>query len=179
MNRVTKLILYYTARVLIVVAGMIAMGSCLVNVFTPDCYHENERYEYSLRTPTAQSGHRGYKKRYCKDCGDYIGLVNLHSKSPDISYLELIREHTDADELVDGEYYTITANVTRAKYGFEDSISCKVENDDIVVYFSVKFREEFLDAISYTVLSEGDEIAFRGKFDWWSCDWTDCELINN
>ena len=176
MKNITRKGLYYTARVLFTIGVIALVISFLVKVFTPNCYHDNIRYEYSVWTPN-NGGYQWYKKHYCKDCGTYRGITYLHTNSEDSSCLSVLREHIDADELIDGEYYTLTAIVVFANYGTNTSVTCKVQDDDITVHLSVDFREEFKDAVSYSVLESGDEITFRGKFDGIGWKWTDCELI--
>lgn len=169
MKLISTILSTFFAAIVVVILALI--------VFTPKCQHEERRLEYVLHSPD-NVGNTGYIKKYCKECDYYLGNTYLHGKPTDSSYLDLIREHSDGDELVDGEYYTMTATVTLAYYyGSTISISCKVGNEDIVVYFSVRFREEYADKVSYSVLEQGDEITFRGKFDEMTCDWTDCELI--
>ena len=49
------------------------------------------------------------------------------------------------------------------------------ENDNVIVGFSVQFRDEFEEEIS--LIKEGDEITFRGKLYEEGFGWTDCELV--
>lgn len=181
MKRFSNTPIGYVIRFLIVVLWCVFfLTQCtpenMEKISSRICKHENVRYVYSLRS-SVTDGYRGYKKHYCKDCDVYCGMTYLHSGSNDYAYLDVIREQIDVDELVDGEYYTMTAIVTLANYGTNTRISCKVVNEDITVGFSVDFKEEFEDRISHSVLREGEEITFYGKFDGISCAWMDCELI--
>jgi hypothetical protein len=118
-----------------------------------------------------------YVKPWCKsrECV-YPGYSLFRGTPSDTSYLDVIGEHIDSDEIIGGEYYTVTATVTLADYDFARTrLGCKVQNDDIIVYFSVDFREEFEDAVG--LLEEGDEVTFRGRFYDVGCGWEDCELI--
>ena len=115
------------------------------------CEHKEIRKEYSFNPPT-QTGSIGVVKNYCKVCDNYLGITYLHGTPSDLSYLDVIREHSDSSELIDGEYYTMTAVVTVAYYYGSISINCKVRDEDTVVYFSACFREEFKDEVSYLVL---------------------------
>jgi hypothetical protein len=96
--------------------------------------------------------------------------------------LELLKEHSDGDEIVPGEYYTVTATVTLVTLNSYDEgrfwtvrVGCKLRNEDILLGFSVDFRKEFWDQVD--LLEEGDEITFRGKFYDEGCGFTDSELL--
>ena len=150
----------------------------LVLIFSPNCKHEERRavYSFNAQDGIIQYKYTGYIRYFCKDCDYYLGITYLGGKPIDTPYLDLIREHTDGDELVGGEYYTMTAIVSFCDYYPEKTmLSCRVENENTRVGFSVEFREEFEELID--LVQEGDEITFRGKFNDMSCDWTDCELI--
>lgn len=165
----------HIATAFLTLVFFVILSVWVVAIFTPNCNHEESRCEYVLKSPDTV-GNTGYIKKFCKDCDHYIGISYLHGIPTDKSYLEVIRDHSDGDELVDGVYYTMTATVTLAYY-YGIRINCKVENEDIAVYFSVSFRDEFKEEVK--AINVKDEITFRGKFDAVSCDWTDCELINN
>lgn len=118
-----------------------------------------------------------YVKPWCKSgkcC--YLGYSLFRGTPSDTSYLDVIREHIDSEKIVGGEYYTVTARITLADYDFtRTSLGCRLQNDDIIVDFSVEFREEFEEAVG--LLDEGDEVTFRGRFYDEGCGFTDCELI--
>ena len=79
-----------------------------------------------------------------------------------------------------GQYYTVTAIVTLADYSSNDKarVTCKVENEDYIVGFSVEFREEFKNTAGCESLEEGEKITFRGRFYDEGCGFTDCELVD-
>ena len=165
---------YFLARIVVFIGMVIGIIALVSSIPEPCRHNDGWREEYSFNSQSNTSpNYIGYKKRYCKKC-DYTNdmITYFYSTPKDTSYLDLIREHSDGDELVDGEYYTMRAIVTR---NYVYSINCKVENEDIVVYFSVDFLEEFKDALE--LIEDGDEITFRGKFVEMGYDWTDCELI--
>ncbi len=162
---------FFIARIVFCIV-VVAVIVGLVSSCPEPCKHEERREEYSFESQNATSpNYIGYKKKFCKNCDYYFGNTYFYETPSDLSYLDLIREHSDGDELIDGEYYTMSATVN---LNYVYGITCRVENDDIRVYFSVDFREEFKEAVK--LMETGDEITFRGKFDITSCDWTDCEL---
>ena len=146
-------------------------------IFTPKCKHEEVREEYFFRSPGIISYKDiGHKKKYCKDCDYYLGITYLYGTPTETPYLDLIRENSGVDELVDGEYYTMKAIVRLD--GFtrgEQCVYAKVENENTGLIFNVIFRDGFEE--KREVLQAGDEITFHGKFDGVGYDWTDCELI--
>ena len=118
-----------------------------------------------------------YIKPWCKsgDCG-YLGHTDFRGTPSDLSYLDVIKEYIDADEVVGGEYYTMVATVTAGGHDYSKvRINCKVQSEDIIVGFSVEFRDEFKDAVAS--LKEGDIVKFRGRYYDEGCGFTDCELI--
>ena len=163
----------FIARILFCIVIGVVMGG-LFSSCKP-CEHKERREEYSFELQDINSPkYIGYKKTFCKSCDYYFGNTYFYSTPSDLSYLDLLCEHSDGEELVDGEYYTVSATVNN---NYVYGITCRVENDDIRVYFSVDFREEFKETVKQ--MKSGDEITFRGKFVSNGYDWTDCELIYN
>ena len=118
----------------------------------------------------------GCVKPFCKNCNHYFGYSIFRGTPEDSSYLEVIEKHSGVSEIVGGEHYTMTAIVALADYDFgKTRIRCKVEKDDIIVEFSVEFREEFEESVA--LYDEGDEITFRGRLYDSGFGFTDCELI--
>ena len=164
---------YFLARIVVFIGMVIGIIALVSSIPEPCRHNDGWREEYSFYSQTEQRSCIGYKKRYCKKCDYTNDIITYFYDTPkDTSYLDLICEHSDGDELVDGDYYTMRAIVTR---NYVYGINCKVENENIVVYFSVDFLEESKDALE--LIEEGDEITFRGKFVRVSCDWTACKLI--
>lgn len=130
-------------------------------------------FSFQFQGSTASS----YVKPWCKSGRCYnLGYTLFRGTPSDLSYLDVIKEHIGVDEIVGGEYYTVTAIISVADYNFQKTrISCKLQNEDIIVGFSVEFRDEFEDAVS--LLDEGDEVTFRGRYYDEGCGFTDCELI--
>ena len=148
-------------------------------VFTPEkCEHEGKvtMYSFTSYNSTAQSSVRPY----CRDCGERFQHQLFEGTPVDQSYLEAIKVHSDSDEIIPGEYYTITATVPQGyNYGSYDSprpwLNCQVENEDFIVGFNVDFKEEFREVIKS--IEKGEEITFRGRFYDEGCGFTDAELI--
>ena len=129
-------------------------------------------FSFQPQNSTAAS----YVKPFCKNCNQYYQPKIFRGTPTDSSYLEVVKVHTDADELVGGEVYTVTAIVTLRDFdNAKTRIRCKVERDDIIVDFSVEFRDEFEESVS--LLDEGDEITFHGRLYEDGFGWTECELI--
>lgn len=167
-----KFLTTVVAVCLLVVVGLVILGAVL------QCDHEDTWVVYSFASEDSTAS--SYVKEVCKECSEGITRPSLFKGTPvDRPYLEVIRAHSDGNEIVPGEYYTVTAVVTLADYSSVDepSINCKVENEDYLVSFNVEFREEFAEAVSYNSLEEGVEITFRGRFYDVGCGFTDCELI--
>jgi hypothetical protein len=117
-------------------------------------------------------------KSYCKNCNNYFGRTRFGGTPEDVSYLDVVKEYIDKGEIVGGEYYTMCAIVSLGDYSStKTKINCGVETGNILVYFSVEFREEFEEQVDLIV--EGDEIVFRGRLYDEGFGFTDCELINN
>ena len=139
------------------------------------CDHEavENHFSFQPQKSTADS----WSKLICRDCHQSMATYKSFRGTPnDTSYLEAIKVHGKASEILPGEYYTITATVTLADYNFDKTvIRCKVQSDNIIVNFSVEFRGEFEEAVG--LLEEGDEVTFRGRFYDKGCGFTDSELI--
>lgn len=131
-----------------------------------------KRFVFQFQGSTAAS----YVKRFCEHPGHFYVASLFRGTPNDLSYLDVIAEYSDSDEIVWGEYYTMTATIVHGDYDyFKTRINCEVQSDDIIVYFSVEFRGEFEEAVG--LLTEGDQVVFRGRFYDEGCGFTDCELI--
>ena len=163
----TILSTFFTVILMVVIA--------LVIFTPPKCEHTQitKHFSFQFQGSTASSNVR----QYCEECNSYVDNPSLFKGNPeDLSYLEVVKAHSDGDEIVGGEYYTMTAIVTLGDYDTQKTrINCRVQSENIIVWFSVEFREEFEDAV--TLLQEGDEITFRGRYYDTGCGFTDCELI--
>lgn len=117
---------------------------------------------------------------FCKVCGEQLTTYAQFKGTPDDkSYLSAFSGYIDSNEIIPGEYYTVTAAVRGEFYGIrieEPRLACQEENDDYEVLFSVGFKEEYRDLISS--VKEGEEITFRGKFYTEGCGFSDCDLIS-
>ena len=147
-------------------------------VFAPEpCEHEDmvEMYSFTSYNSTAQNSVRNY----CRDCDERFQHQLFKGTLVDQSYLEVFEPQIDGGEIVPGEYYTITALVTRADYGFglydTPNVCCKLENEEFIVYFDVEFKAELNDIVKS--ITEDDIITFRGRFYDTGCGFADCELI--
>lgn len=150
----------------IVIAGIIGIMVQCDHVETVNCF--SFQYENS----TAWS----YVQTRCKECSKNLKTTLFRGSPSDNSYLSIIKTYSDAGEIVGGQYYTITATVTLGDYDHPESrLHCKVESDDITVYFSVEFKEEFEALIS--TIEEGDVITFYGEFYEEGCGFKNCDLI--
>lgn len=141
--------------------------------FSIRCEHEEGKvFSFQTQGSTAASDMR----LYCKNCMQNIKVAIFRGTPKDLSYLDIIKEHIDGEEIVGGEYYTIKGIVAVADYNIPKTIiRCRLESGDTIVIFSVEFREEFEDAVG--LLKEGDEVTFRGRFYDEGCGFTDSELI--
>ena len=156
----------------------LAVVVALTIAFTPPkCEHEEVmKYEFASNNSTERSN----ASRYCTKCDKRISTYSLFKgELVDKSYLRAIVDHSDGSEIKPGEYYTVTAIVTQADYGYglynTPNVCCKLENEDFIIYLDVEFREEFAEAVDLII--EGQEITFRGRFYDEGCGFTDCELI--
>lgn len=117
-----------------------------------------------------------YVKWTCKSCSVHYSPRIFRGTPSDTSYLELIKKIASEDEIIGGEYYTLSVLVAVRDFDAKRvRIQCKVEDESFRVGFSVEFREEFEDAINKLV--EGDKITFRGKLYKDGFGFTDSELI--
>lgn len=135
------------------------------------CDHDNiiEVYSFQPENSTALS----YSKSVCDDCGQSVHSTRFRDTPSDERYIDVIEEHCEDKTFVKGEYDTIKATVTMLDYSTpKTEISCSVSKDDVQVYFSVEFKEEYVSS-----LAKGDEITFYGKSALKGLSWTDCELI--
>ena len=144
-------------------------------VFTPEkCEHEDmgKIFSFQFAGSTAASRY----EPYCKNCYEDFNNTRFRGTPDDLSYLDVIKEHSDGNEIVPGEYYIVTAIVTLGDYDYQRTrVNCRVENEDIIVGFSVEFREGFEEIVKS--IQKGDEITFRGRFYDEGCGFTDAELI--
>lgn len=139
------------------------------------CYHEEKgkMFSFQFENSTAMS----YIQPFCKNCTHYFGYSHFRDTPSDISYLGAVEEYILEDGIFGGRYCTMSATVALRDYDVTRTrVRCQIQNDDIIVNFSVEFREEFDEAVS--AMSEGDEITFRGRLYDKGFGWTDCELIN-
>lgn len=116
-------------------------------------------------------------KPFCEsgECRN-LGYTLFRGTPNDLSYLGAIEEHSDGSGMIGGEYYTVTATVVLADYDFTKTrVRCQVQSDNIIVNFSVEFRDGFEESVA--LVDEGDEITFRGRFYDEGCGFTDSELI--
>ena len=157
--------------------GLITM-ICLLPFFTiPDsakCEHEEmgNTFHFQFENSTAAS----HMRPFCKNCDEVFGHKNFRGTPIDLSFLDAIVENSDGTEIVGGEYYTMTAVMTSGNSSIDKvRIGCKVQTEDVIVYFSAEFQEAFKDAVKEVHM--GDEITFRGRFYDKGCGFTDCELI--
>ena len=143
-------------------------------LFTPEkCEHESvTRYVFTSYDSTAKSS----VCDYCKKCDTRISAYsNFEGTLVDQSYLSAVIVHSDADEMIPGEYYTITAKVPLGYTGYKNHLTCEVENEDFIVRFSAEFRAELWEQIN--AVEKGSTITFRGRFYDTGCGFTDCVLV--
>ena len=145
----------------------------LVGIFDK-CEHKKMSTVFSFQFENSVA--TSYFKPYCKNCNHYFGYTLFRGTPNDLSYLEAVRQYIDESDIKSGEYYTMIATVSLADYDINRArIRCKVENEDIIVGFSVEFRGEFEEQVS--LIREGDEITFSGRLYDEGFGWTDCELL--
>ena len=172
---------YLMARIVVFICMVLALILLIVSIDFPDvCKHENigKRFYFQPENSTTSS----YVETYCKGCdtnygsglrGYYGGSRTMFEGAiTDTSYLDAIREHAHVDEIIGGEYYTISATVCSVAYGYDrNRISCVVQKELTIVYFVVDFKEPIESVDS------GDVITFCGRYYDMGCWFTDCELI--
>ena len=167
----------HIGNLLMLMMVFVTMIVALVIVATPKpCEHESATF-YSF-TSMDSTGQSRVNER-CKKCNVRLTYDSSFKGTPiDQSYLSAIKENSDGDEIIPGEYYTVTATVPSGftAYG-SDSVRlyCKVENADFVIGFTAEFMEEFSEQVRS--VGKGDEITFRGRFYDEGCGFTDCEWI--
>ncbi len=154
-------------------------------VFTPEtCEHEDTIGIYSFQYENSTAAHS--TREYCNVCEKYTTTYSSRFRGTptDQSYLEAIITQSDANEIIPGEYYTITATVTSAGVSSYNEgrfwtvrVGCKLENEDFEIYCYADFRKEFWEQVE--LLKEDDIITFRGRFYDEGCGFTDCVLLNN
>lgn len=154
---------------------MVAILLLLVVFTPPKCEHTErvEHFVFASQNSTASS----YVEHYCAECDNSLGYNLFNDVPSDSSWLDVIKEKSDSDEIVSGGYYTMTAIVTLGDYDHQRTrVRCRVESGNNIVYFSADFNDDLEDVIKS--VQEDDEITFRGKFYEIGCGFEDCELIN-
>lgn len=158
----------------LITAACVSILAVLI-IFTPEkCEHKEmgKIFSFQPQNSTACS----YSKQFCKNCNKYFGYTSFKVAPDDTSYLEVVKEYIDDDEIFAGEYYIMTAVLELSDYNVDKTrIRCKIESEDTIVSFSVLFQDKFEDSVAS--LQEGDEIKFRGRLYDEGFGWTDCELI--
>lgn len=145
---------------------------CLALIFK--CEHTDKTTVFAFQSENSTAAN--YVKIVCDDCKQRFGGAIFRDTAPDNSYIDVVKEHTDDNEFVSGEYDTIRVKVVRHDYdSTKTKLQCCVQQGDIEVYFSVEFKSEFDDAVSS--LQEGDEITFYGKSSTTGLYWTECEIV--
>ena len=138
------------------------------------CEHDNKVTKFSFQPENSTASN--YVKIVCDDCNQGFGSARFRDTAPDNSYIDVVKEHTDDKKFVSGEYDTVRAKVVRHDYdSTKTEIYCCVEQGNVEVYFSVKFKSEFDEAVSS--LQEGDMITFYGKSSTTGLSWTNCEIV--
>lgn len=160
----SPIILFVLALILVVITSPLYI-----------CEHEEIGTIFSFQSENSTT--KSSYKPYCKNCEEYFGYTRFIGTPDDLSYLEAVKPNIEGNEVKAGEYQTMTAVVSLADYNADKTrIRCKVENEEVIVGFSVEFRGEFEEQVSF--LQEGDEITFRGRLYDNGFGWTDCELLN-
>jgi hypothetical protein len=160
----------------------IEMGHIVEEVSDTEVLDGCERGEHIMGKSFSFQSHNStamsHIEPFCENCNHYFGYTLFRGTPNDVSYLDVIKEHSDGSEIIGGEYYTITATVTLGDYEIDKTkLRCKVAGESIIAVFSVEFREEFEEQVDLIV--EGDEIVFRGRLYDEGFGFTDCKLINN
>ena len=152
----------------------------IVIIGNDQCEHEESRRRYVFVPEYNFETEYSSAANFCKECGERVTTYSqFKGELIDKSYLGAIVEHSDANEIVSGEYYTIRAVAPIGYSGYGNKrvyLVCEVENDEYIVRFTADFREEF--RVQVASIEEGDEITFRGRFYDQGCGFTDCELIS-
>ena len=133
---------------------------------------EGKNFSFQFQGSTAAS----YVKTFCNDPG-HVHIASTFRGTPnDLSYLDAIRDHSDSEQILWGEYYTITAIVALADHDINRTrVNCYVRSNNVIVSFSVEFQDGFEELVG--MYDEGDVITFRGKFYDEGCGFTDAILI--
>ena len=158
----------------IVTACVLFLVAVVGIVSVTKCEHERveKHFAFQFQDSTADSR----LSWVCADCYQDIRRARFRGTPTDTSYLNVIAEHSDGNDIVGGEYYTMTVTVTLADHdSTKTRINCQVRNNDIVVGFSVEFKDGFEELVSS--IQRGDEVTFRGKFYDVGCGFSDAELI--
>ena len=147
------------------------IGFLCIPLFLGKCEHTNTYKVYSFQSQTSHA--MSYVKTKCRDCYDTLSTGLFYSHPKDKSYLDVVN---NGEDLVADEYYSITATVEHTFYTNGGKARCYIEQDDVRVYFTATFAEEYKEASG--LLQEGDTITFRGKASpEGRLYWTDCEFI--
>lgn len=138
------------------------------------CDHANiiKLYSFQSENSTAMS----YVKTVCEDCDQGFHTTLFRDNPTDEMYIDVMTYHIEDKTFVKGEYDTIKATIILRDYdATKTKIRCSVRQNDVMLIFSVKFKEEYEEDVS--LLHEGDEVVFYGKSSLKGLSWTDCELI--
>ena len=152
---------------------LVLLATPIVLLFPSEkCEHEEViRYHFSTDDTMVHNSACGY----CTKCDTRLTAYSLfQGELVDKSYLEAIKEHSDGNEIIPGEYYTVTATVPLGDMG-SMGLVCEVENEDFLLRFTASFRSEFKEQIE--LIEKGQEITFRGRFSDEGFYFTDCELL--
>lgn len=138
------------------------------------CDHDNIVEYYSFKPEKSVA--YDYVKSVCDDCGQGFSVTSFYDTFPEERYTDVVREHCEDKTFIKGEYDTIKAKVVYPDYDYDRTrINCSIRQDDVDVYFTVEFKNEYEEAVS--VLDSEDEITFRGRSALKGLFFTDCELL--
>ena len=142
-------------------------------VFTPEpCEHEETKA--ILVFTFNEDKYNNSKIVICKKCNDDIKRIDFKGIPEDIS--ASVKECMGANEIIAGEYYTLSATVFLANYDTpKTSLLCEAENGDVKIRFIVNFLDEFEEAVSN--IKEGNKITFRGILKDAGIGFSDAELL--